>query len=109
MLCVLIKIASSIINTQWLKLSMSRTNFHGPKAVQAIEVQLNANEENALSDCKDTTAADDILIFFFFFRENKTCHFTWNVYQADDSHEIQVFSLKNKYKKKLNVIYFNFE
>ena len=29
------------INPQWLKLRMSRTNFHGPKDVRAIEVRLN--------------------------------------------------------------------
>ena len=30
-----------MINIQWLKLPMSRTNFHGPKDVRAIEVWLN--------------------------------------------------------------------
>ena len=29
-----------MINRQWLKLPMSRTNFHGPKDVRAIEVRL---------------------------------------------------------------------
>ena len=29
-----------MINPQWLELSMSRTNFHGPKDVRAIEVWL---------------------------------------------------------------------
>ena len=29
-----------MINPQWLELPMSRTNFHGPKDVRAIEVQL---------------------------------------------------------------------
>ena len=29
-----------MINPQWLKLPMSRTNFHGPKDVRAIEVLL---------------------------------------------------------------------
>ena len=29
-----------MINPQWLKLPTSRTNFHGPKDVRAIEVQL---------------------------------------------------------------------
>ena len=29
-----------MINPQWLELPMSRTNFHGPKDVQAIEVRL---------------------------------------------------------------------
>ena len=28
----------AMVNPQWLELSMSRTNFHGPKDVQAIEV-----------------------------------------------------------------------
>ena len=36
MLCVLIRIA--MINPQWLELPMSRTDFHGPKDVSAIEV-----------------------------------------------------------------------
>ena len=30
----------AMINHQWLELPMSRTNFHGPKDVRAIEVQL---------------------------------------------------------------------
>ena len=29
-----------MINTHWLELPLSQTNFHGPKAVRAIEVQL---------------------------------------------------------------------
>ena len=29
-----------MINPQWLELHMSRTNFHGPKDVRAIEVRL---------------------------------------------------------------------
>ena len=29
-----------MINPQWLELPMSRTNFHGPKDVRAIEVRL---------------------------------------------------------------------
>ena len=29
-----------MINPQWLELSMSRTNFNGPKDVRAIEVRL---------------------------------------------------------------------
>ena len=29
-----------MINPQWLELPMSRMNFHGPKDVRAIEVQL---------------------------------------------------------------------
>ena len=28
------------INPHWLKLPLSRTNFHGPKGVRAIEVRL---------------------------------------------------------------------
>ena len=62
-LCVLIRIASlehtiymflhvkenqrdpyyasgAIINSHWLELLLSRTNFHGPKGVRAIEVRL---------------------------------------------------------------------
>ena len=30
-------------NPQWLELPMSRTNFHGPKDVRAIEVRLYTN------------------------------------------------------------------
>ena len=30
----------AMINPQWLELPMSRTNFHGPKDVRAIEVWL---------------------------------------------------------------------
>ena len=30
----------AMINPQWLELPMSRTNFHGPKYVRAIEVRL---------------------------------------------------------------------
>ena len=29
-----------MINPQWLELPMSRTNFHGPKDVRAIEIRL---------------------------------------------------------------------
>ena len=29
-----------MINLHWLELPMSRTNFHGPKEVRAIEVRL---------------------------------------------------------------------
>ena len=32
-----------MINPQWLELPMSRTNFHGPKDVRAIEVRLYMN------------------------------------------------------------------
>ena len=31
----------AMINPQWLELPMSRTNFHGPKDVRAIEVWLH--------------------------------------------------------------------
>ena len=34
-----------MINPQWLEVPMSRTNFHGPKDVRAIEVQLYYNHE----------------------------------------------------------------
>ena len=30
----------AIINPQWLKLLLSRTNFHSPKGVRAIEIGL---------------------------------------------------------------------
>ena len=32
-----------MINTHWLELPLSRTNFHGPKGVRAIEVRLYFN------------------------------------------------------------------
>ena len=32
--------ADAMINLQWLELPMSRTNFHCPKDVRAIEVRL---------------------------------------------------------------------
>ena len=32
-----------MVNPQWLELPMSRTNFHGPKDVRAIEVRLYSN------------------------------------------------------------------
>ena len=38
---VLIMRSGAIINPQWLKLPMSRTHFHDPKDVRAIEVILN--------------------------------------------------------------------
>ena len=34
-----------MINTQWLELPMSRTNFQGPKDVRAIEVRLYSKED----------------------------------------------------------------
>ena len=30
----------AVINLHWLELPLSRTNFHGPKGVRAIEVRL---------------------------------------------------------------------
>ena len=33
-------VSCSIINSQWLKLLLSRTNIHGPKGVPAIEIRL---------------------------------------------------------------------
>ena len=33
-------VPGSIINPHWLELSLSRTNFHRPKGVRAIEVRL---------------------------------------------------------------------
>ena len=38
-----------MINPQWLKLLMSRTDLHGPKDVQVIEVQLYINTHVRLS------------------------------------------------------------
>ena len=34
-----------MINHQWLKQPISQTNSHGPKVVQAIEVQLYMNAQ----------------------------------------------------------------
>ena len=34
-----------MINPQWLELPMSRTNFHGPKDVWAIEVRLDRDKD----------------------------------------------------------------
>ena len=41
-----------MINPQWLELPMSRTNFHGPKDVRAIEVRLyfSLNEKGSGQD-----------------------------------------------------------
>ena len=33
-------LTGAMINPQWLELPISRTNFHGPKDVRAIEVPL---------------------------------------------------------------------
>ena len=37
-----------MINPQWLELLMSRTNFHGPKDVRAIEVRLYIVQEETI-------------------------------------------------------------
>ena len=46
----------AMINPQWLELPMSRTNFHGPKDVRAIEVRLyfvtNIPETNKVKELK---------------------------------------------------------
>ena len=55
----------AIINTQWLKLPMSRITFHGPKDVRAIEVQLYMHFTYVKS--KSTVS---IFFFFFFFFQN---------------------------------------
>ena len=47
-----------MINPQWLELPMSRTNFHGPKDVRAIEVRL-------------------YLVYFF----QQTCIFSFTFYR----------------------------
>ena len=39
----------AMINPQWLKLPMSQTNFHGPKDVHAIEIQLYSKKFVCLS------------------------------------------------------------
>ena len=33
-------LTGAMVNPQWLELPISRTNFHGPKDVRAIEVRL---------------------------------------------------------------------
>ena len=38
---------------QWLELPMSRTNLHGQKLVQAIDVQLYKNLEQVLGSARD--------------------------------------------------------
>ena len=38
-----------MINPQWVEQPISRTNFHGPKAVRAIEVRLHSNLQNIYS------------------------------------------------------------
>ena len=38
-----------MINPQWLELPMSRTNFHGPKYVRAIEVRLHVTNQGNVS------------------------------------------------------------
>ena len=38
-----------MINPQWLELPMCRTDFHGPKAVRAIEVPDKRGKENLAS------------------------------------------------------------
>ena len=38
----------AFINPHWLELSLSRTNFHGPKGVRAIEVRLYINVEKIM-------------------------------------------------------------
>ena len=58
-----------MINPQWLELPMSRTNFHGPKDVRAIEVRLyfvtNILETNKVKELKYS-------IVFRLFLETKT-------------------------------------
>ena len=38
-----------MINPRWLELPLSRTNFHGPKGVRAIEVRLYHVRQNYLT------------------------------------------------------------
>ena len=42
-----------MINPQWLELPMSRTNFHGPKDVRAIEVRLYLDIISTGCDIRD--------------------------------------------------------
>ena len=70
-----------MINPQWLELPMSRTNFHGPKDVRAIEVPLYLNrrvfimatinghaQEASLTLCMfGKISTDDKLSTFFLF------------------------------------------
>ena len=58
-----------MINPQWLELPMSRTNFHGPKAVRAIEVRLY------------------VFDFFYVFGEKKN-----NYFYLQSHHECQDYT-----------------
>ena len=44
-----------MIDLQWLELTISRTNFHGPKDVRAIEVRLYSKP--SAEDIKETKSA----------------------------------------------------
>ena len=52
-----------MINPQWLELPMSRTNFHGPKDVRAIEVRLYIE----ISQFRNSVNPIQTLMFFFYY------------------------------------------
>ena len=52
-----------MINPQWLKLPISRINFHGPKDVRAIEVRLQTlKNTHGLSDHKEQENLNNIIV-----------------------------------------------
>ena len=48
-------LTGAIINPQWFELPMSRTNFHGPKDIRAIEVRLYFVQSNRVLPTLDIT------------------------------------------------------
>ena len=49
-----------MINPRWLELPLSRTNFHGPKGVRAIEVRLYCIENHIFFSNIDRQALTEI-------------------------------------------------
>ena len=46
---LLCRLPGAFINPHWLELPLSRTNFHGPKGVRAIEVRLYLDDMSIMS------------------------------------------------------------
>ena len=57
--------SDAIVNPQWLELPMSRTNFHGPKDVRAVEVRLYVARVT-MAETTDERAGFDIRCFKVF-------------------------------------------
>ena len=57
-LSIFASLTCAMINPQWIELPMSRTNFHGPKDVRAMEVRLYA--------CVFYRILNFFILFFFF-------------------------------------------